>query len=288
MSITTNELQSNCFNSIEQQNYQIKSWLQEPNNIIVTDSTIDKFTCYKISYLVRLFNEDKATSIFFQCDSRGMVQTINPVIKISTSFGEYHVLVTDLKSALAQVPMWNFMTLNKTTERTGPLMSLGVAQGGSHLSATHCQQGTDQSIYRIITHYVDVPPRYIFQVTNDEEMVSAQLDIEHPYYDVIFVLITDEHLISEVIQISIKHLGTDFGTIQILYDHESPTKYGWDGRFRPTKVPIYREIKALLKEGYYAVLINQKDGTYQYDELNKLIGQCRQMPESCHFYYTLS
>jgi hypothetical protein len=288
-------LQSNCFSVIEQTDHQMENWLQKSNNIIVTDEPIKKFTCYTIGYLERLLNEDKETSIFLQCDAEGMVQMTDQVVKIPTSFGEYHVLVADLTNALTlkSVHNWNFMSLEKTTKLTGPLMSLATARGGSRVSATHCQQGTDQSIYKIFIFHVDVPPRYVFEITEDEEVTHQQLEVDNTAatnfpHQVIFVSMDDEHLIRDVIGIYKKHLGTETGTMVNLYNYNPSKKDNCDGRFSPTKVRVEREIKALLSGSYYAVLVSRKDGTYQYEKLKYLIGQCRKDPELCHFHYTIT
>lgn len=146
-------LNQNCFDIIDQEDKVIEDLLHVEGNIILTDTDFKQLSCSTIGYLQKFLGDP--TSVYYQCDqvSRQVDRTY-PIVRIPTGNVDYYVPANDLKRAIKHRPEWKFMTFDPV-RKTGPLMSKATVEGGSYVSAMHCQQGSERQLFKMITYNLD-------------------------------------------------------------------------------------------------------------------------------------
>jgi hypothetical protein len=169
---------SKCFSIIEQEEYDVEKYLQEEGNIILTDTDVKHIDCSTVDYLKSLLDDLSPNNVYIQCEDNGMVTFDNPIVKISTSFGDKYVYANELEDVLAHNRQ--FMTFDDTVqEKTQRLMSIEAymatqGEAGSFVSAMHCQPDSVRLVSNIIVYNVDDKPARLTTKVGKAKMLDIK------------------------------------------------------------------------------------------------------------------
>lgn len=113
----------------------------------MTNANVDVFTCYRISYLHKLYTN--VENLFLPCSQSHTFDLNNLVIRIKLPMGEYYVQSSDLQDKIQRSVEYNFITI-EPTDQLLPLISWNTFYGSSY----KCQMAQLKTISKLLCYHV--------------------------------------------------------------------------------------------------------------------------------------
>jgi hypothetical protein len=160
-----------CYDIFEMEEYSVYDYLRlGDDNIVLTDGH-DHYSCSKLTYIKDMYVKYRDDHVFYQCSQGHSPDSHNPLVKLSTSFGDFYVYLSDLKTLLKTVHEWNLLTLHETTQMSLPLISGPASRGepDAYIGSFHCQESSKCHITKVMTNKIsDLPPRQFRQSVDEQ------------------------------------------------------------------------------------------------------------------------
>ena len=140
-----------CYDFIGLNDENVEEYLKTPDNLIITDISLKNMLCGSIEMFKKFMSD--TSMIYYQCNkTTGQADLLHPIIRIPAGSLEFHVSLQEFTLAVKNKNVWNFITFEPSEQTTERLISENIINGGSYVSGTHCQQGTNQQLFHVITY----------------------------------------------------------------------------------------------------------------------------------------
>lgn len=152
-----------CYDSVDISEKKIKTHLKDDNNLVVfilrEDGNGYNAECMTFDQLHALFTDE--SSIYYECmqtpDEEGLFHPLNDLeyanhpqlrkyVKLPTAFGSFLIFYDDLLDKYQNLQNIIFIQYERTIRLT---ISHNVSRTGNRISGYHCQDGSEQKLYRI-------------------------------------------------------------------------------------------------------------------------------------------